>query len=127
MIAVVAGVLRREGRVLLSRRIRGADVGRWEFPGGKLERGETPEQALRRELREELGIEVQVGAALKCLADWQGAGGEGLLLMFYECTLLAGEPRCLDNGGVRFVKTSELADVALARNDREFVKSCIDI
>ena len=64
MIAVVAGVLRREGRVLLSRRIRGADVGRWEFPGGKLERGETPEQALRRELREELGIEVQVGAAL---------------------------------------------------------------
>ena len=56
MIAVVAGVLRREGRVLISRRIRGADVGRWEFPGGKLERGETPEQALRRELREELGI-----------------------------------------------------------------------
>lgn len=125
MIAVVAGVLRREGRVLLSRRIRGADVGRWEFPGGKLERGETPEQALRRELREELGIEVQVGAALKCLADWQGAGGEGLLLMFYECTLLAGEPRCLDNGGVRFVETSELANVALARNDREFVNNCI--
>ena len=125
MIAVVAGVLRREGRVLISRRIRGADVGRWEFPGVKLERGETPEQALRRELREELGIEVQVGAALYCLADWQGAGGEGLLLMFYECTLLAGEPRSLDNGGVRFVETSELANVALARNDREFVNNCI--
>ena len=127
-ITVVAAVIRNSrGEIFVTQRGYGEFKDWWELPGGKAEPGETLEQALRRELREELGIEVQVGAALKCLADWQGAGGEGLLLMFYECTLLEGEPRCLDNGGVRFVKTSELADVALARNDREFVKSCIDI
>lgn len=122
MIAVVAGVVRREGRVLLSRRIRGTDVGLWEFPGGKVERGESPEQALERELREELGVRARAGAVLGCLTDWQGADGQGLLLMFYECELLLGEPECRDNGGVRFVNASELAGMALARNDREFVR-----
>lgn len=121
MIAVVGGVIRREGRILLSRRVRGADIGKWEFPGGKLERGETPEQALVRELREELGIEVRVGAVEGCVADWNGAKGEGILLMFYGCEIVSGEPQCLDCGGITFVSPDELADSDLAANDRIFV------
>ncbi|MEG3192746.1 Nudix family hydrolase [Lysobacter sp. D1-1-M9] len=65
-IDVIAGVIRdSRGRILLARRTEGRDLaGRWEFPGGKREPGESPEAALIRELREELGIEVEVGAAL---------------------------------------------------------------
>ena len=66
MVEVVAGVIRdARGRVLLTRRTEGRDfAGRWEFPGGKRKRGESPEAALIRELREELGIEAEPGAHL---------------------------------------------------------------
>ncbi|TQD49693.1 Nudix family hydrolase [Marilutibacter aestuarii] len=66
MVDVVAGVIRdARGRVLLTRRTEGRDfAGRWEFPGGKRKRGESPEAALVRELREELGIEAEPGAHL---------------------------------------------------------------
>ncbi|RZA12477.1 MAG: NUDIX domain-containing protein, partial [Lysobacteraceae bacterium] len=65
-IQVVAGVLRdAQGRVLLARRPEGRDLaGLWEFPGGKVEPGETPANALARELREELGIEARAGRAV---------------------------------------------------------------
>ncbi|TZF89512.1 8-oxo-dGTP diphosphatase MutT, partial [Cognatilysobacter lacus] len=65
-IHVVAGVIRDvRGRILLARRTEGRDLaGLWEFPGGKCEPGETPEQALSRELQEELGIDARVGAPL---------------------------------------------------------------
>jgi 8-oxo-dGTP diphosphatase len=61
-VRVVAAVVERAGRVLIARRREGdALAGKWEFPGGKIEQGETPEKALRRELREELGIETVIG------------------------------------------------------------------
>ena len=122
MIAVVAGVMRINGGLLLTRRIRGGDVGMWEFPGGKLEAGETPEQALCRELNEEMGIAVQVGRVLDVVADWQGADGRGLLLMFYECEIVCGEPRSIDNGGVRIASLDELSTIPLAHNDRVFAR-----
>lgn len=63
MVKVVAGVIERDGKFLIVRRMKGDKLAhKWEFPGGKLESGETPEEALRRELREELDIETEVGA-----------------------------------------------------------------
>jgi 8-oxo-dGTP diphosphatase len=59
---VTAAIVEKDGRILIARRAPGgALAGKWEFPGGKLEEGETPEQCLYRELREEFGIESEVG------------------------------------------------------------------
>jgi 8-oxo-dGTP diphosphatase len=60
---VTAAVIEKDGKILIAKRKRGdSQAGKWEFPGGKLEPGETPESCLKRELREELGIETEVGA-----------------------------------------------------------------
>jgi len=62
---VVAAVMEKDGRVLIAQRRKGGRLGeKWEFPGGKVEPGEEPEQALKRELREELGITAEIGEFL---------------------------------------------------------------
>lgn len=61
-VRVAAGILEHQGRILICRRAEGdSHSGKWEFPGGKIEPGETPEQALARELEEELGIRARIG------------------------------------------------------------------
>jgi 8-oxo-dGTP diphosphatase len=65
MVKVVAGVIEKEGKILIARRGKYDRLAyKWEFPGGKIEPGETPQEALRRELHEELGIETEVGSFL---------------------------------------------------------------
>ena len=87
---VVAAVIERGGRFLAARRIGPAALaGRWEFPGGKVEPGEDDAQALRRECREELGVEIEVGEAVG--PEYTAAGG-ALLVRTYLATLAAGEP-----------------------------------
>ncbi len=97
MIAVVAGVVRREGRVLLCQRPEGKRLGLlWEFPGGKVEAGETPEAALERELREELELRRARAACWTCCA-WTTAMAAICLLLFYESEIVPGRAA---NGGV---------------------------
>jgi len=84
-------VLRREGRIFICR--RRADQphpGKWEFPGGKLEAGETPSVALIRELREELGIEAEPGAELMRY-EFSYPGQNPILLIFMEVLAWRGE------------------------------------
>jgi len=89
-VVVVAAVVRREGRVLLTRRLKGAHLaGLWEFPGGKLEDGESPEEALARECREECGIEIAVDDILD--VAFHRYPGKDVLLLFYGCRLVSGE------------------------------------
>ncbi len=91
-IPVVAGFLRKDGKILVGQRPENNSLaGQWEFPGGKIEPGETPEQALARELNEELGIEAEVGD-LK-LACTHSYGDVGILILFYEILYWKGEPR----------------------------------
>lgn len=92
---VVAAVIRRgDGRVLLAQRLPGGPHGGlWEFPGGKVEAGESPEAALRREIREELGVEVEVGGTL--LAVDHDYPHVRIRLSAYSCTLVDGVPRPL--------------------------------
>lgn len=82
-VLVVAGVLVRQGRVLLTQRVAGTHLaGAWEFPGGKMEPGESPEAALVRELREEVGLAVTVGDVLE-VTFWRYPKKD-VLLLFYR-------------------------------------------
>ena len=74
-IEVVAAVIERDGKLLITRRPEGSHLsGLWEFPGGKPQPGETFEQALRREIAEELGAEVSVGERIANDGVWEGLG-----------------------------------------------------
>ena len=92
MIVVSAGVIRRGGKFLLCQRNEGAHQELlWEFPGGKLEEGESPESALERELREELNIETRAGRVLD--AVFHRYPGRDVLVVFLESELASGEPQ----------------------------------
>jgi 8-oxo-dGTP diphosphatase len=102
---VAAAVLTRaDGAVLIARRRPGGPHGGlWEFPGGKVEPGETPEQCLARELREELGVEAAVGPFL-------AAGSDGVIeLLGYRARILAGEPALSDHDALAWVAPADLA------------------
>jgi len=105
---VVGAALVRDGRVLASRRTEPPRLaGLWEFPGGKVEADETDVQALVRELREELRVEVDVGDRLGEVPI--GATAE---LRVYLCRLRSGEPALVDHDQHRWLGADELLDVA---------------
>ncbi len=96
-IVVAAAVLVEKGRVLLTQRKRGAHLeGLWEFPGGKVEDGEDPKDALARELREEVGIEADVGEIVE--VTFHRYESKSVLLLFYAASRRPGspEPRAID-------------------------------
>jgi 8-oxo-dGTP diphosphatase len=106
-IPVVAGFLRKDGKILVGQRPENNSLaGQWEFPGGKIESGETPEQALARELDEELGIEAEVGD-LK-LACTHSYGDVGILILFYEILYWKGEPRAKHHMMLEWIHPEEL-------------------
>jgi 8-oxo-dGTP diphosphatase len=127
-VVVSAAVLIEHGRVLLTQRKSGTHLaGAWEFPGGKVEAGEDPREALRRELREEVGLSATVGEIVDVTfhpyPDAPG-GGKAVLLLFFEATREpgSGEPRALDVAAVRWARGHEIderqfppADVAVLR------------
>ena len=122
MIAVVAGVVRRGGRVLLCQRPEGKRLGLlWEFPGGKLEAGESPEAALERELREELAIETRTGRVLDALRLDDRNGGD-LLMLFYESEIVRGEPQTVECRALDWTLSKDVAAYDLAPADRLFLQ-----
>jgi mutator protein MutT len=119
-IHVVAGVLRNpQGHVLLASRTEGRDLaGLWEFPGGKVEAGESPEVALVRELREELGIEATVGASLICVP--QHYPGKRLLLDARHVEF-EGVPEGLDGQALAWVPQEDLVGYPMPPADMPVV------
>src|SRR5579859_4098246 len=98
-VIVAAGIMIEHKRVLLTQRKAGGHLaGLWEFPGGKVEAGEDPREALRRELEEELGIVVQVGEIVDVTFHTYADVDKAVLLLFFEASRLpgSGEPRALD-------------------------------
>jgi len=106
-IPVVTGIIRKGSKVLVGKRPPGHTLaGLWEFPGGKIEIGESPEQALARELNEELGIFAEVGEIqLACTHTYPDVG---ILLIFYEVQFWKGEPKTVHHSEIRWVEPSEL-------------------
>jgi 8-oxo-dGTP diphosphatase len=105
-VTVVAAVVEREGRILLTRRQVGAHLGGlWEFPGGKPERGETLEAALRREMQEELDTDVAVGERMETI-EWEYPD-KRVNIVFFRCAL-RGEPRPLEGQEMAWVSREDL-------------------
>lgn len=115
MLPLAAGIVLREGRVLLTQRRPGDRLPlKWEFPGGKLEAGETPEQALERELSEELGVLTRTGRIHAVKVNESG----GILLLFYFSTILSGEPEPKECHALEWVEPRRLPEYDLAPTDR---------
>ena len=127
-VIVSAAVIFERGCVLLSQRKSGTHLsGAWEFPGGKVETGEDPREALRRELREELGIEVTVGEIVDVTFYRYEDVEKAILLLFFEAirTPLSAAPQPIDVAAVRWAAAGELdpsafppADVAVLEKVR---------
>ena len=123
-IRVVAALIERSGRVLLDRRRPGSHLEhRWEFPGGKCEPGETDEQALRRELREELGVDATVdGPAVASVHHAYEAFEIDLVL--YPVTL-HGEPTAVDVDAIDWFERATLPNLSMPPADRPLVEAVL--
>jgi 8-oxo-dGTP diphosphatase len=121
---VVGAAIARDGRVLAARRSAPAALaGGWEFPGGKVEAGESDRDALRRECQEELGVEVASGELLG-----EAELPTGAMLRIYLSTLVAGEPRPLaDHDELRWLAAGELDDVPWLAADRALLPAVRDL
>lgn len=119
LVHVVAAVIFRDGRYLVTRRQKGVHLeGYWEFPGGKVDPGETAEAALVREIREELDAGVDVGRLV--LATTHHYPERSVSLAFYECTL-TGEPRPLLGQEMRWVSPPDLRSLTFPPADEELI------
>lgn len=118
---VAAGVIRNDdGRVLIAQRPEGSHLaGGWEFPGGKVIEGETALQALKRELREEIGIEV---LAAEPLIRYRHAYPERTVILdVWEVRQYTGEPRALEGQPLRWEAVERLLEAGLLTADRPIV------
>lgn len=110
IINVVAAVIMKEGRVFATQRGYGEFKDGWEFPGGKVEAGESPEEALRREIREELEVEVNVGDLIDTIEyDYPAFH---LSMKCYACTIAGGSPHLLEHEAARWLSADQLDSVA---------------
>jgi ADP-ribose pyrophosphatase YjhB (NUDIX family) len=97
--AVSAVVLDDDGNVLLARRAHDPEAGLWDTLGGFLDVDEEPEEGLRRELREEAGVEIEIGDLVAMYVDRYGHAADAapLLVLLWEATIASGEPKAADD------------------------------
>jgi 8-oxo-dGTP diphosphatase len=121
VIEVSAALIFRDGKLLIAQRHAKADLGGlWEFPGGKREAGETFEECLVREIREELGVEISVGGLFEEIIH--NYPEKSVHLKFFICKLLSSEPQPLDCAAVRWVTKAELADFQFPTADAQLLE-----
>ena len=126
IVVVAAALFDRDGRVLIAQRPRGKPLaGRWEFPGGKLDAGESERQALVRELREELGIEVLAARPFMRLTHAYAERDVALSLWIVE--RFSGEPRSLDAQALKWVAPGRLGSEDILEADQPFIEALRDL
>lgn len=108
-INVVAAVIFKDGKVFATQRGYGEFKDGWEFPGGKVEPGESPEDALRREIREELEVEVTVGDLIDTIEyDYPAFH---LSMKCFACTIAGGSPHLLEHEAAKWLTSTQLGSV----------------
>ena len=118
---VTAAVIESDGNILIAKRKQGSRfAGKWEFPGGKLEKGETPEQCLKRELQEELAITTEVGDLI-CSSDYNYTPEFTIRLLAYRTTVISGVFNLNDHDEIRWVKPTDLAKYDFPEADKPIV------
>lgn len=124
MIDVVAGIISHEGKILIAKRKPGTHLeGFWEFPGGKIEKGETPEQSLTRELKEELSIHtVTNGFVAESIFDY---GSKTIRLLAYSVAYLSGEIVLDSHDEIRWVSPERISEYKLAPADLPILEAFI--
>ena len=126
VVVVAAALFDRDGQVLIAQRPPGKPLaGRWEFPGGKLDAGESEHQALARELREELGIEVLAARPFMRLTHAYAERDVELSLWIVE--RFTGEPRSLDAQALKWVAPVRLAAEDILEADQPFIEALRDL
>lgn len=123
MTVVAAALVGADGLVLLQQRAPHRSMaGLWEFPGGKVEEGETPEAALVRELAEELGIEVREESLVPACFASAPVGERHMVLLLYVCREWAGEPSALDASALKWVHVTDMAALDMPPADVPLVE-----
>ncbi len=121
-IRVLAAVIERDGRYLICQRpLHKRHGGLWEFPGGKLEPGESDAQAANRELQEELGVTVTAVGEEQYLAH---DAGSPFHIAFVPVTIV-GQPACLEHAALAWTTPDEMSRYDLAPSDRRFVEAVL--
>ena len=119
---VVAALIEADGKLLVCQRRRTDSFGlMWEFPGGKLEPGETPAQALARELQEELGVVARIGPEVFRTRHQYSELGEAIDLIFFKATVTAGDIRNQAFETMEWRSPETLRELNFLPADREFV------
>ena len=120
---VAAAVILEDGRVLIASRKKGDRfAGRWEFPGGKIEPGETPQEALRRELLEEMDIETEIGIPLGVFPVLR-TDAPPIELIAFQTKIVSGEVHCRDHQEIRRVRVEDLDLFNFTEPDRLLIES----
>lgn len=115
-LVVTAAIIEEDGRYFIAQRKKDAHQGlKWEFPGGKVEKGESPEVCLQRELREELNLSVEVEDIYQVVSH--NYGEKHIILLCYLCRITGGEPECLDCSDYRWVTPDEMGQFEFAPAD----------
>jgi 8-oxo-dGTP diphosphatase len=120
-IDVVAAIIRKDDEILITQRLNGVHLARlWEFPGGKVEAGESLEAALRREIQEELGIKIRVDDEFFTV-DYDYPS-KSVRLHFFNCVVLEGEVRPIDVADLRWIKPHDIGNYKFPPADVDLVK-----